>query len=394
MRILILSPTLPYPPASGFAIRVYQFLRLLARAHTVTLLAYVTPEETDGVAALEALGVGVHTVIRAPATSEKRWAQLRSVLSLESFQRRNAWSDEMQQKLEALSRRDRYDVIQVETSQLVCFDFDPRAVLVVDEHDIVYELLHRMSQTDPSIVRRFYNWTEYKKFRRDEIRTWRRAAGCVTTSAREERIIRPLAPNTPILVAPNGVDVDYFQPSHADVDAGAIVMTGFMKTRPNIDAALFFVKHTLPRIVAARANAVFYIVGGGPPDEIKRLASPNVVVTDAVPDVRPFVHKAAVFVVPMRIGGGTRLKVLEGLAMQKPMVSTSLGCEGIEVRHAEHLLIADEPAAFADAVIRLLDDRALGDKLARAGRALVERRYQWASIVAEVEQFYERLVHR
>src|SRR5207247_623205 len=107
-------------------------------------------------------------------------------------------------------------------------------------------------------------------------------------------------------------------------------------------AALHFVRDIFPHILKVRPKAVFYIVGGDPPEEVKQLAGPNVVVTDTVPDVRPYVDRAAVFVVPLRMGGGTRLKVLEGLSMQKPMVSTSLGCEGIDVEHGRHLLIADE----------------------------------------------------
>jgi glycosyltransferase involved in cell wall biosynthesis len=137
---------------------------------------------------------------------------------------------------------------------------------------------------------------------------------------------------------------------------------------------------------------IFYIVGAGATDELKRMASSNVVVTDTVPDVRPYVHRSAVFVVPLRMGGGTRLKVLEGLAMEKAVVSTAVGCEGIDVKHGEHLLIADEPRAFADAVLKLLSDRELAVTLGRRGRALVERDYRWAFIVDRLEGFYDRLL--
>jgi glycosyltransferase involved in cell wall biosynthesis len=209
---------------------------------------------------------------------------------------------------------------------------------------------------------------------------------------REKRIIQGLAPDTPVLAAPNGVDLDYFRPSSEPGDDNAIVMTGFMKTRPNIDAALHFVEEVLPHIVAARPNIVFYIVGGGAPDEVKRLAGPHVVVTDTVPDVRPYVHGSAVFVVPLRMGGGTRLKVLEALSMKKPLVSTSLGCEGIDVKHREHLLIADAPIAFANAVLELLDNKALAATLAHQGHELVERQYQWKTVVDNVEAFYGELL--
>jgi glycosyltransferase involved in cell wall biosynthesis len=135
-----------------------------------------------------------------------------------------------------------------------------------------------------------------------------------------------------------------------------------------------------------------YLVGAEPPDELVRCAGPRVVVTGEVPDVRPYVARAAAFVVPLRMGGGTRLKVLEALSMEKPLVSTTIGCEGIDVRHGEHLLIADEAARFADSVLELLDSPERGAELARAGRALVERRYQWRAVVESIEAFATNLV--
>ena len=114
--------------------------------------------------------------------------------------------------------------------------------------------------------------------------------------------------------------------------------------------------------------------------------------TDTVPDVRPYVDQAAVFVVPLRMGGGTRLKVLEGLSMQKPMVSTSLGCEGIDVEHGRHLLIADEAKSFADAVLELLESPDLALRLGSEGRALAERRYRWEAVVETLETFYGQLL--
>jgi len=167
-----------------------------------------------------------------------------------------------------------------------------------------------------------------------------------------------------------------------------------MKYRPNVDAALYFVRQVLPQILAVRPALVFYIVGGEPPAEVRELAGPHVVVTGTVADVRPYVRNAAVFVVPLRMGGGTRLKVLEGLSMRKAMVSTTLGCEGIDVEDRRHLLIADTPAAFASAVLRLLQEPALGEALAEAGRDLVDRRYRWERVVGELEAFYDELLDR
>jgi sugar transferase (PEP-CTERM/EpsH1 system associated) len=391
MRILVLAPSLPYPPTWGFGIRVFATLRLLARRHEVSLLAYGAPEEADRVAALERVCAAVHVVPCPIPGAGKRGAQLLSMLSHVSYQRRNLHSARMQQRLDELCARQSFDVIQIESSPLASFDFDPRAAVVLVEHDIVYELVYRMYAAERSPIRRLYNRIEFSKVKREEINCWRRVSGCVTTSAREARIVRQFAPHTPIAVVPNAVDVGYFLPSDAEIDPTAIVMTGFMKTRPNIDGALFFVRDILPRILAVRPKAVFHIVGRDAPPEIHRVAGPNVVVVGEVPDVRPYVHKSAVVVVPLRMGSGTRLKVLEALAMQKPLVSTSLGCEGIDATPGEHLLIADEPAEFAAAVVELMDNETLATKLAREGRAMVLREYRWDPAVDRLEAFYGEL---
>ncbi len=395
-RILIVTPSLPYPPIWGFGIRVYQFVRLLARNHNVTLLTYAEEGEGSKITAIEEACATVHTVhmVKPTASSDpgKRAAQLASLVSPISYQRRSLYTPQMQQKLDELAAQEKFDIIQVESSQLAGYRFDARSTVVLDEHNIEYELLYRMYQSDRSPARRLYNWMEFRKFRREEIKSWHDSCGCVMTSAREAEIVRKIVPSKPVEVVANAVDIEYFRPSGEAEDSNAIVLTGLMRYRPNIDAAVYFVKEIFPRILASRPNMVFYIVGAGAPEELKRLAGPNVVVTDTVPDVRPYVHRSAVFVVPLRMGSGTRLKVLEGLAMEKAMVSTSLGCEGIDVGNGEHLLIADDVADFADSVLKLVDDREMAARLGRQGRELVERQYSWETVVAQLESFHKKLL--
>lgn len=398
LRVLIVTPSLPYPPIWGFGIRVLQIVQQLARrGHDVSLLTYAGPDEADKVAAMRQAcdvaangGTGVTVYAVPPPTLQggKRTAQLASLVSRRSFQSRSLHSSTMQVKINELLAQQPWDIIQVESSQMSGFDFGRHSLVLLDEHNIEYELLYRMYRTEKAPVRRLFSGVEYAKFRREEQRSWQRADGCILTSEREEKILRRFQPGKPTTVAPNGVDVAYFQASPTPPTPGHIVMTGLMRYRPNIDAAIYFVQDILPHIHRVRPDATFTIVGAGPPDEVIRLAGSRVVVTGTVPDVRPYVNDAALLVVPLRMGSGTRLKVLEGLAAAKPLVSTSLGCEGIHVRHDEHLLIADSPDAFADAVLRLLDDAALATRLGRYGRALVEREYSWQRVIGDLEQFY------
>ena len=393
MRILFVTPELPFPPTWGYSIRISKFLSLLARRHSVLLLTYAADGDDEKIRALEAMGLEVHPVRGGDNRSTgKRVAQFASLFSGRSYQGRYLYSDAMQRTLNELCAGQPFDIIQVETSQMVTFAFDSRSPLVIDEHDIVFELLGRIAETERSLFRRVYNLSERRKYQREEIERWRRASACVVTSAREVPVVHGAGITAPVLAAPNGVDIEYFATSEIVPDADTLVMTGLMRTRPNIDAAVYFVKDIFPKILAARPSARIYIVGGDPPDEVTRLANANVVITGGVPDVRPFVHKASVVVVPLRMGGGTRLKVLEGLSMKKAMVSTSIGCEGIDVKNEEHLLIADQAENFARAVLRLMSDPAGGATLANRGFALVERQYRWEMVIEHLELLYAQLI--
>lgn len=390
MKILMLSPWLPYPPNWGFAKRVFHILEVLGRRHDITLVAFSAGGDAEHVRMLEPYCAAVHTVPAPSFALGKRVAQVASLLSPASFQRRTSYSPAMQRTLDTLAAGAPFDIIHVESSQMACYRFDPRSVLILDEHNIEYELYYRMYQTEAALVRRWFSWLEYYKFKREETASWRSVGGCVLTSEREAVLVNAVVPSVPTAVVPNAVDTDFFAPSSAPVDPDAIVLTGLMKYRPNVDGALFFVKEIMPRILQRRPNVTFHIVGGEAPPEIRRLASRQVVVTGAVEDVRPYVHGAAVFAVPLRMGSGTRLKVLEGLSMGKPMVSTALGCEGIEVVHGQHLLIADTAAAFADAVLDVMARPELARRLSDEGRSLMLRQYRWEHAVGALEAFYAR----
>jgi glycosyltransferase involved in cell wall biosynthesis len=184
------------------------------------------------------------------------------------------------------------------------------------------------------------------------------------------------------------VDTEHLQPDSSPVDPEALLFVGSLNYRPNADGVAWFVEEVLPRVRRARPGAVLTIVGRGTPALLRRLAAPGVIVAGAVDDVLPYLRRASVVVAPLRVGGGTRLKVLEGLSMAKPVVSTTLGAEGLDVADGEHLLLADEPAEMAGSILRLLADPALGRRLGDAGRALAVERYGWAGAAARLEAFH------
>lgn len=394
MKVLVVSAHFPFPPRSGVKMRNYQLLRQLARRHDVTLLTYAWPEDRDGVGPLRE-ELPVRIVERGERSRiARRWAQLRSLASVQPFSARLACARDMQRALNELCADESFDIIQLETSVL-CALAVPRDVRVVlDSHNIEYEVFQRMGEGETAVARRAFNRLEYERFRRFEQRCWSRVDGCAVTSDREAPVIRAYAPNTPIAVVPNAVDLDTFAPSPAGVEPGTVVFNGTLDYRPNVDAAQHLVEEIWPLVLNRCPEARLTIVGRGQEADLRRLRRPGVTVTGEVPDVRPYLRRAAIVAVPVRIGGGTRLKVVEGLACAKAIVSTSLGCEGIAVRDREHLLIADGAQAFAARLLELFNDPALGDALGTAGRKLAERHYSWELAGDRLEKLYGRVVRQ
>jgi glycosyltransferase involved in cell wall biosynthesis len=283
----------------------------------------------------------------------------------------------MQQAIDALCAAHDFDVIQLEASLLCAFTFPGDTPLVLDEHNIEYEVFVRMTESERSFARRRFNQIEAGRYRRFEQDWWKRVDAVVITSGREAPVLARVAPRTPTTVIVNGVDLHYFTPSDEPPMPRTLVFNGILDYRPNLDAAYHLVDEIMPLVSARFPEAKLKIIGRGYPADIKRLTRDNVEVIGRVPDLRPHMTQSAVSVVPIRMGGGTRLKVVEGLAMGLPMVSTTLGCEGVSVHDREHLLIGDDAESFAARIVELFENPAFGRELGLAGRALMEREYSW-----------------
>jgi glycosyltransferase involved in cell wall biosynthesis len=372
---MVVGAYFPYPAQSGWSTRVYQLVRRLATRYDVTVVAYASAEDdVDGLRG----EVAVEPVRREPSSLLKRRVdQARSLASPMPSLCSDTHSREMQAAIDRVAARGPIDFVQLESTLPWAFRFPAHSRVLIDEHNIDFEVYDRMRESERSRVRRgFYRW-EQMRFRRFEPRAWRAAAGVALTSEREVEIVARHAPGTPTAFVPNGVDVDYFAPQDLEPEPHTIVFNGVLDYRPNIDAVAWLVEEILPRVRAREPNARVQIVGRNAGPEVERLRGPAVELTGAVPDVRPYLQRAGVVSVPIRMGSGTRFKVVEGLAMARPMVSTTIGCEGIDVRHDEHLLIGDTAESFAAGILRLFDEAEVGDALGRRGRELIERRYSW-----------------
>jgi polysaccharide biosynthesis protein PslH len=243
-------------------------------------------------------------------------------------------------------------------------------------------------------VRRLYAAANSRKLRREELRTYHDSDGVYLCSTADEQRLLGDLPKVRTAVIPNAADVEYFRPRPGDPpsDRRTVVFFGLLSTVPNIDGVMHFIQDIWPRISRKHPEARFKIIGGKFPASLQSLAGPRVELTGFVPDLRPHLAAAAALVVPLRLGGGTRLKIVEGMAMGKPIVSTTLGAEGIDAIPGQDLLIEDHPEAFADSVNCLLTDPGLAMRVGLSARRLAVEKYSWSGAARALEDFYHRIL--
>lgn len=393
MKILCVMPYSPVPPVFGGALREYYLLKNLASEHSVTVLTYgnneilkLFREEFDD------LVDEIHMVQPPWTRRYRRLAQFYTLWNPHSFFYNHNCSQQMQDKIDELLATGSFDAVHCEFSVMGNFDFGNEVIKILDTHNVEYENYRRMWKKTNYSFRRWFYRREYKKVYNEEIRALKDQHVIFSTSKEDQKIFREDIPEVPNYVVPNGVDTSFFIPSvSTKPEPCSLVFTGMMAYTPNYDGMLYFLDEIFPLIEEEIPNVKIYIVGSRPPEELKKRASENVVITGFVDDVRPYVWRSSVFVVPLRMGSGTRLKVVEALAMKKPVVSTRIGCEGIDVEHEKSILIEDSPEAFAKAVIGLFTNFQLRERLTENGYKLVTKNYDWSAIGNRMLQVYRKL---
>ena len=383
MNILVLTPSVPYPLCYGGAVRIYNLIRQLSHRHELHLVAYRAEGVADGTHELLQYCRTISVMPRV--VTDKRWQQLCSIFDSKSFQWRVQYSRAMQAAIDRIVREQCIDLILVEFAQMACFHFPPGVPVVLDEHNVEFDLLARMADCSKSLLRRCYNRIEADKFRREELVACRAAALTLVTSARDDEVLQRHLPGLQTAVITNGVDCDHFARPDGPHQPDTAVFVGATHYFPNEDGVLYFLQEIQGRIRQARSMFRFQVVGGAPSSAILAHRSADVEIAGYVADVRPYMWNASVFVVPLRMGGGTRFKVVEAMAAGVPVVSTRLGAEGIPAVDGRDLLLADDPETFAQAVVRVLAEPALAAQLASNGVEFVRRHFDWALIGANLQ---------
>ncbi|GAB4473875.1 MAG: glycosyltransferase [Anaerolineae bacterium] len=395
-HVLMLTPYLPYPPISGGRMRTYNLVRHLADEYAITLVSFGRPEERAfDTAPLEQFCDLV--IVDRPSSPGLLQAAVMSLTSLRPITMRLYSSPAMRDTLARLCTERPFRVVHVESFYMMPnLPADLDVPVLLSEPAIEYLVWRRHA----GVARPFYARPgialEALKMRLWEPRIWRQAAAVGAMSEVDARLIHRHVPHTQVVLAPNAVDVAHFTPDPVGKrDQRTAIYMGDYKYFPNEDAVLYFAAEVLPLVRAQRPDFRLVLLGKDPTPALRALGDApdsGVEIAGLVDDTRPYLRSCAMFVCPLRSGSGTRYKILEALACGAPVVSTSIGSEGLAARDGEHLLIADRPEDFAAAILRLLDDPTLAARLGQQGREWVAAHHAWEQSAALVSAAYRRLM--
>lgn len=405
MKVLLLTPQLPYPPHQGTSLRNFHIIRGLAQACEVSLLSFLEPGQTavpDQITPLVKLCQTIETVPVPLRTTSKRLQQLLATRRPDMAHR--LFSQAFNVRLLHMLQADDFDIVQIEGIEMARYlpvirHGSPRSKIVFDDHNAETELQRRNFLTDLRQPRRWvaaaYSAEQVRRLHKFERWVCQQADWVTAVSQPDKVHLEKLTQGqTAITVIPNSLDVQQFQLEEAEAIPSDIVFSGKMDYRPNVDAVLWFVAEVWPQIRRERPSTTFTIVGQKPHARLERLRDePGITLTGWVERVEPYLAGAKVFILPFRVGSGTRLKLIEAMAAGRALVSTAVGAEGFPVEHNRELLLEDDAVEMGTAVLHLLTHPEERQRLGRAAQQFAQQ-YDWRVVVPQFLAIYQKLFPR
>ena len=391
MQVLFLSRWFPYPPDNGSKIRIYNLLKQLALHNDIDLISFASEQVTaERLAEMKRLCRCVETALYQSFQPRR----LKALLGVFSWQPRfvvDTHSIELQKLVEQAGRLHSYDVVIASEIDMAAYALAlPNVPRMLEELELT-TLHEQFLRQRHLFIKLRYGLTWWKTSRYVE-HLLHHFSNCTVVSEPERQHLLRISPDARAQIVPNGVEMAYYSGDFGAPQADTLVFSGALTYQANFDAMDFFLCEIWPRVLAERPRAKLSITGKLDGVPVHRLPHrEGVVLTGYLDDIRPTVARSWVNVVPLRIGGGTRLKILESLALGTPVVTTRKGVEGLELADGRDLLLADEPADFAAAILRLLRDRELRAALGRQGRQTVEIKYDWHIIGHQWRQLVETI---
>lgn len=401
MNVLLLTQVLPYPPDSGPKVKTYNVLKYLAQHHEVTLVSFVRGDQSADIEHLKRYCRAVHTVPMDRGAANDAVAMTRSLASGQPWMMVRDDRRAMRELVDRVVRETAFDVAHADQLNMAQYAARvPEARKVLDAHNALWLLYKRLAETMSAGPRKLLLDRDWKLLKTYEGRICRDFDGVLAVSNEDKAALLEAvqaaagavneADARKMVVIPIAVDGDEVTPVQRNACANHILHIGTMYWPPNIDGINWFIAEVLPLVRRECPDVVFDVVGARPPQSLVELSKqdPRINATGYVDDPAPFLKQAGVMVVPLRAGGGMRVKILNAMAQALPIVTTTLGCEGIAVESGKHALVADQPEAFARATLALLGDRARSDELGRNGRALIDSTYDYRAACQPLETAY------
>ncbi len=398
MNVLFLSTENPYPPDHGHRIRTYNTLEYISRHHDVHYRGFIKNiSETKNLEPLRKMCRSAEAFVVPDEGSKIRFAisLLGNMVSRYPYSCEKYYTRDMIRSIQKVLDDGRIDLVHFDILHMARYrgicDKTP-AVLI--QHNVEFLRVKRLSENSDSIVFKLFTHFQYKKLHGFEKEMCARFDSCAAVSDNDMQILKEMSPSANITVIPNGVDTEYFSPGAGEADCRSMVWVGGMKDLYNKEAVDYFCDEIFPTIYREIPDVKFTAVGKVPTRKLLDLASVNgnVKALGYVDDVRPYINSSSVFVAPIKSGGGTKLKILTALSMAKPVVTTSIGAEGIDVNEDEHIIIADDAKVFAQKTVMLLKQPEYAAKMGTKAREVMIEKYGWESVGRKLDRLYRDIL--
>ncbi len=406
MRILFISHFIPHPPTGGASLRNYNIVKELSRKNTVHLVTFTQRDRHPTRERIEKSREVLKdfceeiSIVDVPSDfSSLKWYSLLgfNLFSREPYSAWRFWAPQMAQAITDQISRHHFDIVHVDTIALAGYlKYLQGLPAVLNHHNVESTLLLRRAATEKNPATSAYINLQGRKLRRAEQRALGEFDGNISVSELDSQELQALNPAATIRVVPNGTDTDYFKPIDGVKEDASLVFAGSMAWYPNGDAMILFGEKIWPLIKKEIPDITMNLIGSRAPAEVVKYGENDghFKVLGFVDDVRPTIARAAVYVVPIRVGGGTRLKILDAMAMGKAIVSHPIGAEGLDVTDGKDIVIAEEPELFAKRVVELVRDERKRRSISHQARKTVVEKYSWSTIIPNMEEFYREISQR
>lgn len=390
MKILMVSSYLPFPLTDGANIRLYNLLKLLGERHEITLICEKRPTQTkNDEEEVQKICKKLITVLRPKAWSFKNVSM--SLLTLDPLLTTTHSNGEMKKKISKELSENNFDLIHVETFYVMQNLPKTNLPVVLVEHNIEYEVYQKYANKSSLILRPALLY-DIAKLKRKEKDAWMKASKVVAVSPKEQKII---GPGTELV--PNGVNLSKFKyfKKNSSRKEKKVLFIGNFKWIQNRDSVAFIIRNIWPKMINKNNNLRLWVVGKNIPDSIKELKDSTIVFDENAPTETELIFQEAdLLLAPIRVGGGSNFKILESMAVGTPVVTSSLGNEGIEAQDKSELLIAEKPEEYAGLSASILSDSYLYEKISRNGRLFIEENFDWKKIAFRLENIYRNVIRK